>query len=277
MGLPSKKEIIRRIISSAIGVPIVISFFVNYQGLMALVALASYIAGLEFVRMILPSHTPVIRSMLFALIFPLLTVTMGLLISYPYWFMIVLSFGFCLMMSLGMVIKRDPSLIHSQIQQGFFGLFYIAFNLGLMQYIYWFYGWEHTLLTLTCVWFFDTGAFFAGSRFGKHKIIPSISPKKTVEGVIGGFVVSFLCILVYDAIVTGISRKVMSVPHIFWFCILLALSATFGDLFESVLKRYYSQKDAGSILPGHGGILDRIDSLLFTIPVYILLLKIFHG
>lgn len=276
MGLPSKKEIVRRLVSSAIGVPVVLSFFYNYTIFMALVALASYIAGLEFVRMILPNNVPIIKALLFALIFPALTITMGLLITTSHWLLILLSLGFAIMMALGMVVKRDPVLVHNQIQEAFFGLFYIGFNLSLMQYIYRFYGWEHALLALTSVWLFDTGAFFTGSKLGKHKLIPSISPKKTIEGVAGGFAVSFIFVLIYDGVVTQISKDVMTIPHIFWFCLLLSLTATFGDLFESVLKRYYSQKHAGSIIPGHGGILDRIDSLLFTVPMYIVLLKVFQ-
>src|SRR6266513_1529566 len=112
------------------------------------------------------------------------------------------------------------------------------------------------------VWGFDSGAFFAGHFFGKHKLAPSISPAKTWEGVAGGLVFSiaaaFLCttwplgVPWYLAILLGI---------------LIGIASTLGDLTESLIKRQTHVKDSGQFMPGHGGLLDRIDSLLFAVIV----------
>ncbi|MFP4316963.1 MAG: phosphatidate cytidylyltransferase [Desulfovibrionales bacterium] len=112
----------------------------------------------------------------------------------------------------------------------------------------------------------DTGAFYAGSYLGKHKLWPAISPKKTWIGSIGGCA---LCILATTAI--GLSFGQADWPVWIAAGFLLSIAAQVGDLFESALKRSLRVKDSGHVLPGHGGILDRIDSLLLALPVYLLL------
>lgn len=110
----------------------------------------------------------------------------------------------------------------------------------------------------------DIGAFYVGSFLGKHKLCPKISPNKSVEGAIGGFVVSMVCTLIYQEI----WMPEVSLTQTFPLAFLCAIAAQIGDLFESVIKRSKGVKDSGSILPGHGGVLDRIDSLLLAIPVF---------
>lgn len=110
----------------------------------------------------------------------------------------------------------------------------------------------------------DIGAFYVGSFFGKHKLCPKISPNKTVEGALGGFVLSVVCTLIYQEI----WMPEVSMTETFPLAFLCAVAAQIGDLFESVIKRSMGVKDSGSILPGHGGVLDRIDSLLMAIPVF---------
>lgn len=119
----------------------------------------------------------------------------------------------------------------------------------------------------------DTGGYYAGTSFGKHKIWPSVSPKKSWEGFFGGLV---LCVLVCTLL--GLTGEAMawSLPRLPWWGWLLVgtalqQAALFGDFFESALKRSLDVKDSGTILPGHGGILDRIDSILFVLPVYMLI------
>ena len=111
-------------------------------------------------------------------------------------------------------------------------------------------------------WLGDTGAFFAGRAFGRHKLYPLVSPKKTWEGAIGGLVGS-LCGV--------IGAKLTFLPILSWAdCVLIAIPGgvlgQVGDLCESLLKRSYDVKDSGAILPGHGGILDRADALIFVLP-----------
>jgi phosphatidate cytidylyltransferase len=115
----------------------------------------------------------------------------------------------------------------------------------------------------------DTGAFYCGRLFGKHKLYEAISPGKTWEGAVGGVISSvivalwFLHVLRLHRIDTGILAVVMG----------LSVIGQIGDLSESMLKRSYGVKDSSRILPGHGGILDRIDGLLFAIPVFYMYLR----
>jgi phosphatidate cytidylyltransferase len=121
------------------------------------------------------------------------------------------------------------------------------------------------LLSLLIIWAVDTGAYFSGKRFGKTKLAQYVSPGKTWEGVWGGVALAFTI-----SLVGLLWLQVALNVSIWFFAIVLATVALFsvlGDLFESVLKRQSGLKDSGSIFPGHGGILDRADSLLIAIPM----------
>lgn len=118
------------------------------------------------------------------------------------------------------------------------------------------------------IWVNDTGAYLVGSRWGKRRLAPSISPKKSVEGSIGGLLLVLL---------SAVILRLLLLPELSWLSILLiaavvAIFGTIGDLFESSLKRQAGVKDSGKLIPGHGGILDRIDSLLLAVPAVYLLL-----
>ena len=119
----------------------------------------------------------------------------------------------------------------------------------------------------------DIGAYFVGRTLGRQKLAPEISPGKTVEGSLGGIAVSFLALALY----TGLVREVFpfGLLELWLFSLLLSLAAQLGDLVESMLKRYCGVKDSGHCLPGHGGLLDRIDSLLFTFPLTYFLVVLF--
>jgi len=114
------------------------------------------------------------------------------------------------------------------------------------------------------VWVADIAAYFAGRRFGRHKLAPSISPGKTREGAYG----AALGVLCYGLLVGHFFFSTL-MPLALWILVLLALTAVgiVGDLFESLLKRHVGLKDSSHVLPGHGGVLDRIDSLTSTLPV----------
>ncbi len=118
-------------------------------------------------------------------------------------------------------------------------------------------------LVLVAAFLSDTGAYYAGTYFGRRKLWPSISPKKTWEGAFGGLLACMMSVLIWG-LIWG------DAPWWSWLILaaLLNLAAQFGDFFESALKRWLSVKDSGSLLPGHGGLLDRIDSLLLVVPVY---------
>jgi phosphatidate cytidylyltransferase len=116
------------------------------------------------------------------------------------------------------------------------------------------------------IWSIDTGAYAVGVKLGKHKLSQNISPKKTLEGALGGIavgiIVSILCGFILESLVLGI---------------FLAFSSQFSDLAESLLKRDVGLKDTSNLLPGHGGMLDRFDSFLFTAPLLYYYLSIFKS
>jgi phosphatidate cytidylyltransferase len=111
---------------------------------------------------------------------------------------------------------------------------------------------------LVTAWMTDTGAYLAGTRFGRHKFFPAISPKKTWEGAIGGWIAAPLTLVALGWVFA------LPLLHCAILGLLIGVAATFGDLAESLLKRQTGVKDSSNIFPGHGGILDRLDSLLFT-------------
>ena len=117
----------------------------------------------------------------------------------------------------------------------------------------------------------DTGAWLAGKNFGKHKLWPSVSPKKTIEGAVGGVIISVLI----ASVCSYYMLEKLSVSIVLCFA-LLSVLAQMGDLIESKFKRQLKIKDSSNLIPGHGGIYDRIDSLLFVAPFYALLVRNFY-
>lgn len=123
------------------------------------------------------------------------------------------------------------------------------------------------------IWCNDTFAYLIGSQFGKHKLFPRVSPNKTWEGFLGGIVSTILGSVIFWQILPGI------MPYYGWLglAIVVLVFGTLGDLFESAIKRSYGLKDSGKFMPGHGGILDRIDSLLFALPMAYFYLRIYEN
>jgi phosphatidate cytidylyltransferase len=121
------------------------------------------------------------------------------------------------------------------------------------------------LVALLVVWAADSGAYFAGRRFGRRRLAPVISPNKTVEGAIGGLAAGVL-VAVLAAPLAGASLR--ELPLVALVALLTAMFSIVGDLLESLLKRHAGAKDSGTLIPGHGGLLDRVDSLLAALPVF---------
>ena len=128
-------------------------------------------------------------------------------------------------------------------------------------------------LPLILTWAQDTGAYAVGRTMGRRKLIPKVSPGKTVEGAIGGVIVTVLaCWLYVGAVLTPYAQLALTPRGIVLFGVVISIAAQVGDLAESLLKREAGVKDSSRIIPGHGGVLDRFDSLLFVLPVAYLLL-----
>jgi len=164
-----------------------------------------------------------------------------------------------------------------QALAGVFGLLYIPW---LLQYFYLIYigaeghaphvGAVNALVVLLMSWGYDSGAYLIGSAIGRHKAFPTVSPGKTWEGIAGGFVFTVVGALV-GASFSPVWREFAfwsGVPHILLSSFLVGWAVQLGDVFASKLKRAADVKDSGSFLPGHGGALDRIDGMLFALPVF---------
>ena len=167
--------------------------------------------------------------------------------------------------------------------QGLFGLIYIAYPLTLIPLL-----WKQedgptlVVFLMVCVWAGDIAALYIGRAFGKHKLAPRLSPGKTWEGsfasIIGSMLAAGLVIFIADTLAAR-GNTLLHIAEPLWQSLLLAailnVAAQLGDLLESAIKRGAGVKDSGTMLPGHGGILDRIDALLLAAPVlwFVLLLK----
>jgi phosphatidate cytidylyltransferase len=172
-----------------------------------------------------------------------------------------------------MVTSQDLSSTILNLGVTLFGIVYIGFllsHVSLIRNTTGGKGWA--LFLIATVWAGDISAYLGGSRFGKHKLYPKISPKKTVEGLIGAVIGSIVVALAFSQLFIPQLEKGL--------CVLIAIGlgilGQVGDFTESMLKRSAQVKDSGSLIPGHGGMLDRLDSFLFSAPfLYYLLLYLF--
>lgn len=237
------------------------------------------VALYEFYRLI-EEKTPHLISKIFNILFGVILFLSAYLflegkstIAFPIFSIIYLLFLF----GSAIVIKR-PDIFHTIIYS-VFGQLYITLPFCLLLLISYEYKLAHStyyyalvLVIFIFIWVNDTFAFLIGVTLGKHKLIERISPKKTVEGFAGGIFFSVLAGVGFSFLFTEYTLY-------FWigFALIVSLFATLGDLFESVIKRTYKVKDSGNIIPGHGGLLDRIDSLLIVVPAIYVYILITHS
>ncbi len=177
----------------------------------------------------------------------------------------------------------EPGRTHITVMSAVFGFIYIAFLFGFVTRITFFQDGQHTnavpgrgylLFLLAVTKFTDSGAYAIGSLIGKHKMIPHISPGKTWEGFGGALLGAFVAAFVVTGLM-GSDVPLLTTKHTCILALILALTAVLGDLAESVLKRSLTTKDSGQVMPGIGGVLDLIDSILFTAPVMYCYLRFF--
>ncbi len=176
------------------------------------------------------------------------------------------------------IFLRRDDILHSTIYSGF-GQIYLTLPLSLLMLLSYTdtvrnsgsYNWLPVLALFVFIWVNDTAAYFFGSLMGKRKLLEHVSPKKSVEGFIAGIVFTVLASLLFAHLYPAHDILV-------WigFAIVVSLFGTVGDLFESLIKRTFGVKDSGNLIPGHGGILDRIDSLLVAAPAALLYLNIIY-
>ena len=182
------------------------------------------------------------------------------------WFMLLfMAFLICMM---GVLVFSFPKYKTEQILAAFFGVFYVAVMLSYIYQIRIMPGGVFTVwLVFICSWGCDTCAYCVGMLIGKHKMAPKLSPKKTVEGGIGGIAGAALLGVLYAL---AINKWGNAGAGIVRFAIIGAAGGAIsqvGDLAASAIKRNHNIKDYGKLIPGHGGILDRFDSVIFTAPI----------
>lgn len=173
-----------------------------------------------------------------------------------------------------MVLRKDFKINDASFM--LFSIIYIglAFNTLVNLFLKENGMYELIYLVLIAV-FTDTFAYFSGTLFGKHKLCPSISPKKTIEGSFGGTLIATIFVSIYAFKVNKIEFLFdNSIYYIVILTFVLSILSQFGDLVASIIKRHYNVKDYGNLFPGHGGVLDRLDSILFTSFTYFYLTEI---
>lgn len=174
-----------------------------------------------------------------------------------------------LMLLMAVYVFSFPNYQAGQIMAAFFGVFYTAMMLSCIYLTYMLPNGKYLIwLIFLCSWGCDTCAYCVGVLFGKHKMAPVLSPKKSVEGAVGGVIGTALLTVLYGFVF----QKAMGSTWegIFRLAAISsagALVSMIGDLAASAIKRNYEIKDYGSLIPGHGGILDRFDSVIFTAPL----------
>lgn len=255
-----KQRIITGIIAAAIFLPIVI---IGGYPIILLAYLLASVALYELLKMrnLKLFSVPGILSLLVLWIFLLPNQNEDLLTNLGYSKIEIALFAILLFLTYTVATKNkftfdDVAFSIMAIIYIGMGFYYFVETRELGGIVYIFYA-------LFIIWATDSGAYFIGRAFGKRKLWPDISPNKTIEGFFGGIfcavVVAVLFILFSDIDVTLIQLVLVT--------IFLSIFGQVGDLVESALKRHYGVKDSGHILPGHGGILDRFDSLLFVWPL----------
>jgi phosphatidate cytidylyltransferase len=262
----------KRVITALIGIPLLI-WVIEFAPL-------SVFYGLIFVVMLLALHE---YYALVALPIPFrvagfLLGSIALLMFMNPKASAIFPAGLILILMVALFARIELAMAFRSVAFAFFGALYVG---GLMSFLFALRMMDaesgrrgNLLMMLFCIiWAGDSFAFFAGKTFGRHKLAPVVSPKKTWEGAIAGFIFSILASIIcrytfvqqiglIDSILIGA---------------LVGIFGQIGDLCESIVKRAANVKDSGQILPGHGGMLDRIDSLLFGAPAMYYYLSFFHS
>jgi len=257
---------LKRWLTSIILLPFVI--FLIYKGgisFFILISIVSLIALCEYFRIVFNTRGSTISGII--LLSALLSGELILWAAYKNsieLILVITAFNLIFSGSFSLTqFKSDPVILENIFKQ-IQGIIYIPISLCLILLIrnssngsLWIF------FLISVIFAGDTGAYYVGSYWGKHKLCPGVSPGKTVEGSIGGLAANVVIGILFKLFFLSVSSWGISIL----FFILLGIAGQAGDLFESELKRSSHIKDSGSILPGHGGMLDRIDALLFAVPV----------
>ena len=197
-------------------------------------------------------------------------------VLYPY--VPVLAFVFLLVM-FSIMLSDHETVKFQEVALMSFVSFLVPLSISTIVFLQekFDFGVYYMVLVLLIAWISDAGAYFIGSAFGKHKMAPKISPKKSWEGFFGGLVTAIISVIVVgfgypwiDELINGTASFTVNMPFLILLAIIGTILGVIGDFSASLLKRQCMVKDFGSILPGHGGIMDRFDSVLFVAPFFYL-------
>lgn len=270
------KNLIVRTLSGAVYVALITaSIIAGPQWFFILLSLFAAFGVVEIDKMV--THRPSIVATVLDIAVTLLIVAAGSSTSLfgigPFVLVLVLGVGlFRVIWALW--DRRDDAF--RCVAGSMLAIVYLGVPLMLFNFIYFYNKWL-TLGLFALIWFNDTGAYVFGSWLGKHKLFERLSPKKSWEGFFGGMLscigMGIGCYYISNALPGGLHWPLWLWPV---YAVVVCVFATLGDLFESLLKRSSGIKDSGNIIPGHGGILDRIDSMLFVVPATVVFLVIYE-
>lgn len=276
MALQDLSNLSQRIIAAVIAVPAMM-FCIWYSplSLLFLLVLLSVLTQVEFYKLLkLDSHLPLTAwGTLCGLFLVIVTYLVERdVVSFRNYYLIVPLLTTTFFIKLFKKLDDRP---FSNLGYTFLGIIYVAVPFALIvELIIEEFTYKPELLTglLVILWVNDSGAYFAGRALGKRKLFERISPKKTWEGFVGGAIFSVLA-----ALCMGYLFPDLAIIHWLVIAFIIVITGTLGDLVESLFKRSISIKDSGSMIPGHGGFLDRFDGLLLSVPFIVTYFKLLAG
>jgi phosphatidate cytidylyltransferase len=262
----SLKEFYTRALTGAVFAVLVLGSIVwSPWAFFVLMGIFVALALIEFVKLFPSNPKPqgtIIYYFLGLAIYAIVGLTGMNILDFSNLLLVVLSFYVLMAVEL----FRQPKPSWMQIAAGFSAFIFIAVPFGLMNSLFWLgngnVSFPWILLALfVLVWVNDVFAYLVGTSIGKHKLYKKLSPKKTWEGSLGGFLFTMLCAWLFS-----LFAPTFDLTHWLWLGFIISVSGNLGDLIESLLKRNSGVKDAGTFFPGHGGVLDRFDAVLFATP-----------
>lgn len=265
-------NLLPRLIAAILGAALIITSLVLSQWFYFVIFLCiSFITLWEFYRLIRMQQYIPLRKLgvvVGAILFTLTFLIEAELVDPKFY---LLLFPLASLVFLFKLYKKDDTTPFLNIGFYYLGLLYVALPFSLLNHALFFtgsYRYEVVVGLLLIIWASDTGAYFAGSLFGKTKLFERISPKKSWEGSIGGAALS-------AAMAFGVSFFFKDLELWQWLglALIIVIVGTYGDLVESLFKRTMDIKDSGKTIPGHGGFLDRFDSLILSMPFVIVFLE----
>lgn len=256
-----KQRIITGVIAAALFIPFVIYGGTPFAILMSIIAVIGFYELLKMKGISIASVPGLIGTLALIVLVVPNEWSLNIVEFFQYDSILMIVYGITALLLIYIVLVKNK-MTFDEIGFILLGAFYVG--LGFHYFIETrFIGLEFVVFVLLVVWTTDSGAYFVGRKLGKNKLWPEISPKKTVEGFVGGIVIAVIFAIAMQLIYPFASSWLQLIVV----TIIASIIGQMGDLVESAIKRHYDVKDSGNILPGHGGILDRFDSLLFVVPL----------